>query len=289
MDIIGAILTLIKQNNFKLTADDSENDAKHQDFKNYVKNLFGNSFSYIGNPANTPDLMLREGDAIEIASVRCQLEGEKFFQCDDKKITETDSPVGDVLLNNVPPMQFLDKFNPLISKKCRESGDWGRNRQRDIIYVVGVLEENRLRCLSMVYGRDYCAKNDYYSDVRRYIRGRLNDEKISLAMHTNSEKSHELARINRFDPLGLTSARLYTHWRIKNPWRAFNYLYRRPKGTEFDFMCVINADKLHSFGNFGTLWFLSEYLPNLRIIEVKIRNPDNPKTLRDAVLVTYEI
>lgn len=217
MNIIDAILTLIRRNNFDLVENDSKKDAKHNDFKNYVKNIFANSFdlknniselerrwaetfSFIGTQVETPDLILRYGDAVEVKTILLR-----------QNDNEESIPKKNILLSNVPPMQFLDRENPLISKNCREFMEWQKISGKDIIYVVGVLKEKQLHCLSMVYGQDYFASNDCYSGIRDKIKELYKDKIIK----NNPKEIKELARINDFDPLGLTQARLYAHWYIK--------------------------------------------------------------------------
>ena len=139
----------------------------------------------------------------------------------------------------------------------------------------------------MVYGRDYCASNDYYKNIRNRIKKLYENEKELI--QDNLEKVKELARIINFDPLGLTQVRLNANWQIKNPWQAFNYAYQRQKESEFDFFCIINYDKWKTLENRGILLHIEKYYPNLKIKNVRIKNPDNPEERRDAVLITYEI
>lgn len=284
-NIIDAIITLVKSNEFTLVEESAT--AKYIDFKTYVRQLFAGhseveTFSYIGKPANTPDMMLAGGDAIEVKCIRTN-PMDKFYPIDDIKITEEDTPSGDVLLNNVPPMQFLRRDNPFLTRKCREAERWV---VKDVLYVVGVMVQNRIKCLSMVYGRDYCAGNGVYDNFRQDIKNlyERNDDII-----VNSDAYRELARIYELDPLGIAGARLYAHWRLRNPWRAFQDIYRRNLKANFSFMCIINEDKLRQLRNFNSLMQLRESCENLKISEVNIRKPDKPDEFRKAALITYEI
>ncbi len=311
-NIIDAILTLFEIQNFDLT------ESTNKDFKKYIMDIFADSFyreddfkevfSYIGTQSETPDLILRDGDAVVIKSIKVNsdndiLENENsrslsnikcfLFTENYKEIAEVKPLNGEVLLNNVPPMQILQMNDPLISKNCRDILYWEDNSlfeprppKRDIIYVVGGLEENQLRCLSMVYGRDYCASNDYYNNIRRKIKNLYQNEEM---IQNNLETVKELAQIDEFDPLGLTGAKLYVNWQIKNPWHAFHYIYRRNNNTKFDFMCIINYDKWITLENRELLLAAQETCENLTISPVRIKNPDNPEERRDAVLITYEI
>ena len=293
MNIIDAILTLIKRNNFDLVENDSAKDAKHNDFKNYVKNIFSDSFhlknniselkrswyetfSFIGSQVETPDLMLRNGDAVEVKTILLR-----------QNDTEESIPAKNILLSNVPPMKFLYQNAPLISDNCRYFMHRENIFRKDIIYVVGVVKEKRLCCLSMVYGRDYCAANDYYNKIRKDIKKLYEKEKKII--HDNLETKKELARIMNFDPLGLTQVRLNANWYIANPWKAFNDIYQLSTNATFDFFCIINWEKWATLGNTDELLWFSQRFPQLKILPVKIKNPDNTDELRNAVLITYRI
>ena len=53
-------------------------------------------------------------------------------------------------------------------------------------------------------------------------------------------------------------------------------------------MCIINTAKWNELRNRNVLFELQKHYPTLRIVEVKIHDPDNPAKLNDAKLIAYE-
>lgn len=87
--------------------------------------IFSDNFSYLGNQNNPPDIMIKNGDAIEV-----------------KKIG---GPNSGVALNSSYPKDKLYSDSPMITTECRECENW---REKDILYVVGVVNtDNVLKSL----------------------------------------------------------------------------------------------------------------------------------------------
>lgn len=198
-NIIDAIITLIKRNNFSLTDSQSRNNranSRGDALEIYIKNLFANTFdrsedersekwheifSWSGNSSNPPDFMLRGGDAVEV-----------------KKIESNDAAIA---LNSSYPKHTLKNSSPLISRACREVEDW---TEKDIIYIVGVVRGNKLKHLCMIYGRDYCAQDCNYNQIRRLIK-----DGVETIPNVNFSPTRELGRVNCVDPLGITYLRAF--------------------------------------------------------------------------------
>lgn len=216
-------------------------------------------FSYLGNNSNPPDAMLKGGDAIEV-----------------KKI---ESDTAALALNSSYPKHTLLSTSPMISTACKEAEIW---REKDIIYAVGVVKENKLKHFSMVYGLDYCASEECYSRIKRKIK-----EGVEFIPGVEFSPSKELGHINKVDPLGITYMRVRGMWGIENPWKVFNYVYTRDLSKEFTFMCIINDSKWNSFENTGDLIRLARNVPSLSIQNVEVKNPDNPAKLNKAKLICF--
>ena len=278
-NIIDAVIALVKRNNFNLTNPQSGNNRiniRGDALELYIKNLFADTFdcseterlenwnetfSYLGNNANPPDIMLKNGDAIEV-----------------KKI---ESPDAAIALNSSYPKHKLKSSSPLISKACREAETW---TEKDIIYAVGVVNENKLKYLCMIYGQDYCASEDCYNRIRQKIK-----DGVESIGGVEFAQTRELGRVNCVDPLGITYLRIRGMWHIENPWRVFDYIYRRNFQADFNFMTVISSEKWLTLSNRSKLIELQKYYSALKIVDVKIKNPDNPAKLNDAKLISYEI
>ena len=278
-NIVDAIVTLIKRNVFSLTYSNVGNNranSRGDALELYVKNLFADTFdsseserlakwsetfSYFGNAANPPDFMLKAGDAVEV-----------------KKIESADSALA---LNSSYPKHTLKSSSPLISNACREAENW---TEKDIIYAVGVVKGNKLKHFCMIYGQDYCASDECYNKIRQRIK-----DGVESIPSVEFAQTRELGRVNRVDPFGITYLRIRGMWHIENPWRVFNYVYTRDLQAEFNFMCIINLEKWTQLNNQSKLIELQRDYPDLKITDVKIKNPDNPCKLKDAKLICYKI
>lgn len=279
MNIINTIIYLIQHPVTELiSSEQGRNRANNAGdaLEDYVKNLFAGSFgmseaqrleriqevfSYLGNNSNPPDAMLKNGDAIEV-----------------KKIESDNSAIA---LNSSYPKQKLYASSSMISKACKEAENWS---EKDILYVVGVVKQNHLKHLCMVYGLDYCASEECYSRIKTTIKNGV--EAIS---GVEFAESRELGHINKVDPLGITYMRVRGMWGIENPWKVFQYIYTRDKSAEFDFMCLIPESKWNSLENTSELLDLTGQISNLSVTDVKIKNPDNPAKLNPAKLISFRI
>ncbi len=277
MNIINAISRLVEKPVVELVSYyQGKNRANNvgDALEEYVKDLFANTFdfteterleklsevfSYLGNNTNPPDAMLRGGDAIEV-----------------KKIESNGSSLA---LNSSYPKQKIYKRSSMISTACRDAEEW---EEKDMIYVVGVVNSNNLKHLAMVYGLDYCASDDCYNRIKTTIKNG-----VESIPGVEFAETNELGRINKVDPLGITYMRVRGMWGIENPWSVFNYVYKRDLSKKFNFMCIINDEKWKTFDN-------TELIANLNvegfcITNIKVKNPDNPAKLISAKLITYSI
>lgn len=277
MNIINAIINLVQNPVTQLVnyyqGRNRANNAGDA-LEEYVKDIFANSFdmsegerlerintvfSYLGNNSNPPDAMLKGGDAIEV-----------------KKI-ESDN--ASLALNSSYPKHTILSSSPMISSACKAAERWS---EKDIIYAVGVVRENRLKHLCMVYGLDYCASDECYSRIKNTIKAGV--ESIAGVEFT---ESRELGHINRVDPLGITYMRVRGMWGIENPWKVFHYVYTRDHSKEFTFMCIINETKWKSFDNRQELVDLAQVISGLSVTDIRIKNPDNPAQLYNAKLISF--
>lgn len=279
-NIIDAVIQLVSNPKFELkTYSESHNRANNmgEALEEYVKDLFASTvdekdenirnqklaavFSYLGNQNNPPDSMLRGGDAIEV-----------------KKIESNDSPLA---LNSSYPKAKLFSDSSMIKKACRTCEPWNI---KDMIYAVGVVDENNLKSLAMVYGDDYCAEKDVYEQIKTVIKNG-----VECISGVEFSETKELGRVNRVDPLGITYLRVRGMWGIENPFGVFDYIYKRDYSKKFNFMAVINNEKYYSFDNYNELEKLRATNDTLEIANVKIKNPNNPAQLKNAKLITFAV
>ncbi len=217
-------------------------------------------FSYLGNNSNPPDAMLKKGDAIEV-----------------KKIENNNASLA---LNSSYPKHKLFADSPMISLHCRDAEEWD---EKDIIYAVGVVDNNKLMNLSLVYGLDYCASEETYTKIKAKIK-----DGVEAIPGVEFSETRELGRVNKVDPLGITYLRVRGMWGIENPWTVFKYIYEKDLSKEFNFFAIINEEKYADFSKEDRKEF-EDFVnkSDLNITKVKIKNPDNPAILNVAYLITY--
>lgn len=279
-NVIDAIINLINNPVLQLkntyAARNRANSAGDA-LEEYVKDLFAGTFeytdekkrierisevfSYLGNNSNPPDAMLKGGDAIEV-----------------KKIESDNSALA---LNSSYPKHKLYCNSDMISSACRDAEKWD---EKDMLYIIGIVKNNNLKHMSMVYGLDYCASEDVYKRIKDTIKNGIEEiPNIELT------ETHELGKLQKVDPLGITYLRVRGMWGIENPFRVFNYVYERDMNNKFNFMCIINIDKWNTMDNVNKLHELEKNVPKLNITDVKIKNPDNPAQLHNAKLIQFSI
>ncbi|UOP05221.1 NgoPII family restriction endonuclease [Conchiformibius kuhniae] len=278
MNIIDAIITLIRHPVTHLVYHDDHNSNRANQagyaLEQYIKDLFADSldcptkneriqrhsqaFSYCGNNNNPPDIMLRNGDAVEVKKIQ--------------------SPNADLALNSSHPKAKLFADSSMIATDCKNAENW---TQKDLIYAVGVVNDrSKLKHLCMVYGEDYCADEACYARIKSTIK-----QGVESISGVEFASTNELGRINRIDPLGITYLRVRGMWGIANPWKVFDYVYQRDFNKSFNFMCIINEQKWQTLTNRQDLLDIQDN--NLTIRDVQIQNPNNPAELKNAKLIVY--
>lgn len=276
-NIIKAIINFVENPVTEITSFyQSTNRANNQGdaLEEYVKDLFANTvlerdeqvrnrnisnvFSYLGNQNNPPDSILKAGDAIEV-----------------KKIQSSGSSL---VLNSSYPKAKLYANSTMITEACRECEEWV---EKDIIYIVGVVNRNKLSHLVMLYGVDYAANEEVYTRIKDTIT-----EGVNSISDVEFSETRELGRVNKVDPLGITYLRIRGMWGIENPMKVFDYIYK-PKNNEVDLMVLINKEKYQTLNHTEELEGLVNEVEDLEIEDVEIKNPNNPAQLREAKLIKY--
>ena len=216
-------------------------------------------FSYLGNQNNPPDMILKNGDAIEV-----------------KKIQSKSSPIA---LNSSYPKHKLYLNDSRITEACKTCEKW---EVKDIIYVIGVTNNKNLSHLWMVYGDCYAASKKIYQRIGEKIkRGVLEIPDIEFS------ETKELGKINKVDPLGITNLRIRGMWHIDNPLKVFKGLVVDNESTCFNLSCIMREEKFESFYEDDKAKINNS--KNIFIKKVKIKNPDNPAQLIRAKLITFEV
>lgn len=216
-------------------------------------------FSWLGNQNHPPDMMISQGDAIEVK--------------------KTQSPNSDLALNSSYPKTNILSNSTMITQECRTCENW---TEKDLIYCVGHTTDESIKSLWMVYGSIYAAKHETYQIIKQKIIDGINEiPNVELA------ETNELGRVNRVDPLGITNLRIRGMWQIQNPRKVFSYLHTA--GNSFELVAVIPTGKYNSFPEESKSKIENLKNPNLSISDVKVKDPNNPAKLIETKLIVFKL
>lgn len=241
----------------------------------YVKDLFCNSlnennlakkneiyskyFSYVGNQNNPPDIMIKGGDAIEVKKIESLRSG--------------------LALNSSYPKDKLFSDSLMITTACRDCENW---REKDLIYVVGVAGDDKLKVLWFVYGNCYSASKEIYERIRDKISKGVNE-----LQDVEFSETKELGRVNRVDPLGITYLRIRGMWGIENPIKVFEYVAPFEKNAELSVNAIILKEKYLSFPEKDRKNLEKLISDKFIIKNISIKSPNNPAKLLEAKLLSF--
>ena len=228
----------------------------------FVDDLFGNTsvYSYIGNPNNPPDRILKDAEALEI-----------------KQVANIRS---DIALNSSSPKARLYANDMMLTSACRECEDgWD---VKDVVYIIGTVdrkgeggEKNVLKNIWFVFGDCYAADNEVYDRMKKKV-----SVGVSSIAGEEWAETKELGRLNRVDPLGITYLRVRGMWGIQHPQKVFAYIINR----SHDAFMLMKKERFLAFS-------LAERrnIPNNMIFDVKIKSPNNPAKKINAVLLQKKL
>lgn len=175
-----------------------------------------------------------------------------------------------ISLNSSHPKSKLFFDDSLISSACRECEDW---QEKDIIYAIGTIHDNELVSLWMVYGDCYCANKETYERIKNTI-----SEGVNSIAGVEFNKTKELARVNKVDPLGITYLRVRGMWGIEHPYQLFNYLLDKPEENLLNVIMLTSKFVSFSEDDRNNI----ENSNNIKIEDIKIKDPNNPAKFLDA-------
>jgi hypothetical protein len=227
-----------------------------------IRNLkYKEVFSFQGSKRNPPDLMLKNGPAIEV-----------------KKI---ESLTTELQLNSSHPKQTLKSDSSFITKKCVECEDW---TEKEFIYVIGHIPKNtnRLSSLWFVYGDIYSASEETYLSLKDDIATNIDEMPDVEFSDTN-----EIGRVNQVDPLGITNLRIRGMWLLQPPFKVFDYIHNYENGKRFQCFAIIPTSKFNSFPD-ESINRLEE-TDGVVISDVNVNDPDNPVDLIECKLIEFKV
>lgn len=252
MNSMGEALEFYVKDIFSGLLSESDLTKKEQSYSQF--------FSYLGNQNNPPDIIIKNGDAIEVKkhlSVR---------------------PNG-LALNSSYPKDFLYSDSPMITTACKECEEWSK---KDLLYVVGSILDNKIKSLWFVYGNCYAASREVYEKIKNAIT-----EGVNSLPDIEFGETNELGRVNKVDPLGITDLRIRGMWAIKHPTKVFDYIPEVSFGADFKVNAILLTSKYDSFPKEDREELESLVSDNFIIKDVQIKSPNNPAKFLDAKLIRF--
>ena len=245
----------------------------------YIKDLFAGSsnqskanalashrqvFAFLGNTSNPPDMILHNGDAIEVKKIQTKR--------------------ASLALNSSHPKDLLYSNSPMITKDCKKS-DGGVWVSKDMVYIIGVAPKNALQGVWFIYGDCYAADQGVYNKIKNNI---ITSIKQSSGVQLANTK--ELARVNKVDPLGITYLRVRGMWGIDNPISVFDYLNLTTDTTFFSHL-IMKKSKFETFSlqDRTDLMNITQNNANFKMRNVPISDPNNPALTIDAIVFSFTI
>jgi hypothetical protein len=226
--------------------------------------LYSENFSYLGNQNNPPDIIIKEGDAIEV-----------------KKIESLSSAIA---LNSSYPKNKLKSDDSRITKACKECElkPW---IEKDIFYFIGFVKEKKLKLLWIIQGECYAADKEVYERVASNIT-----KGVGEIPNIEFQPTNEIAKIKKVDPLGITDLRVRGMWHIANPIKVFSEYININLDNEITIVSVILDKKYNSFPKESTEKLESLTTDGSLVINsASIKSPDNPAKMLNVKIIKYEI
>ena len=194
------------------TLSDIERDKKYSQY-----------FSYLGNSNNPPDLIVKNGDAVEV-----------------KKNESLNSAIA---LNSSYPKSKLYADDSRITVDCKNCEDFPWT-EKDIVYVIGYNPKNtkNLKSICFVYGDCYAARKEIYTQFADKISQGIQEiEGIELV------QTNERAKVKKVDPLGITHLRVRAMWHIESPMKVFKDIFVLTPRAKFSLNAIILEDRYSLF------------------------------------------
>lgn len=217
-------------------------------------------FSYLGNQNNPPDIIIKNGDAVEV-----------------KKHIGV-RPNG-LALNSSYPKDFLYSDSPMITSDCRGCEEWSK---KDLLYAVGSISGNKVKSIWFIYGNCYAASREVYEKIKNSI-----SEGVNSLPDIEFGETNELGRVNKVDPLGITDLRIRGMWAIKHPAKVFDYIPEVLLDADFKVNAIVLTSKYDSFPKEDKESLEALISSNFIIKDIQIKSPNNPAKFLDAKLIRF--
>lgn len=227
---------------------------KGQEYNRLIKE----TFSYLGNSFNPPNMILKGSDAIEVKKI--QSFGASELQ-----------------LNSSYPKDKIYSDSTLISKyaKVCEEGGW---TEKDMLYVVGIVPKDTIKRLWFVYGDCFCADRHFYENVKNKIdEDSQNIDGIDLL---NTAELGKEIKINYLSSSYLTIKENWLHVGLND---VFEKYVECNENKDFQVFSILRKSKYENFPKADT-----NAIESLATIEnITLPNPSDRTKFIQCKLISY--
>ena len=228
--------------------------------ENEKMEIYNNIFSFQNSSSRPPDLIIKNGDAIEV-----------------KKIE--DNPDKELALNSSSPKTRITKKDSKITNAVKDT--LSDNESKDLLYVVGTVDGVNLKNMWMVYGDCFVQDIDFYNSIFNDLKSKM--KKISEEIpNVNANETKEFMRLNNIDLLGRTHLRVRAMYILENPNKIFEYLLKDYLGKNY--ICLLMREKKFKGFPEEDKNKIKKYCS-----KIKIKDPENQNQFIDAILAKSEL
>jgi hypothetical protein len=148
--------------------------------------------------------------------------------------------------------------------------------------VNGWIEKGKIKYLYFVQGRCFASKESVYK--KRIDDLKKNIENYLAAEGLGANTTIGLGKASNIDPLGITNLRIRGIWRIQNPLKVFSDIYSYDRKNDFTLIALMSKNKFDSFPENDIDAIMEDR--QIKVSDVKIKNPNNPEKRIEAKLIT---
>jgi hypothetical protein len=223
----------------------------------HFEDAWNKTFSWQGSENAPPDLMLRKGDAVEV---------------------KVSSGTGQIQLNSSSPKRTLKANDPLIETGCRDCETWV---EKNLVYFIGKVKTEYVEALWLIDG--YCIAGEettYKTPI---------DALSNAIIGLGGVESNEIGRLNKVDPLGVTSLRIRAMWQLEHPAVVFRDQFKAPLDGSFVLNVLVAAEKWDACPKELTNEVATCVSNGGYVTRISLQDPDGSSNPLEAVQVSWVV
>tara|TARA_Y100001936_G_C16048845_1_gene656432 strand:- start:1108 stop:1971 length:864 start_codon:yes stop_codon:yes gene_type:complete len=225
-----------------------------------VEQIYSEFFIHQGSANHPPDLIIRNGDSIEMKKNESKLSSN-------------------IALNSSWPRTKLYSYDEKLTKKVSNLIPKGGI---DNLYAVGTYnKKNILNQLLYFYGDCFYKNTNFYRDKYSQIQKKLSEFDL------NKKSSKELGGISNFDEIDRSSLRIRGMFQAKNPMIIDTIKNLLPSSQNFQMILIMRESKYQTINNLDKTELENLNSQYIIIKNIDLIDPDNSKKHLDVKIIIY--